>query len=432
MLAAPMRQPPSPTLSPTRPSRLWPFKGFYGWAVVATIFTVSVAQTPMYGPVFGVFVKPIADDLGWSHSTVVAAFTIGSLGGALLSLAVGRLLDRYGSRVVVALSGLAVALSLAVVAVMTEPWQFWVAYGAGRSIAVGGVSLGGSVAIANWFIRKRGRATAIRAAGQRGGQSLVPLALLPVLVLVGWRWSFAALSALALVFICVPALVYLRRRPEDHGLLPDGAAAPAPGSAGAHAVDEHAWTLREARRTRALWFIVLGLGAGIAAQIGVNVTVVAHFQDVGLSEGLAISISTVFTGVSALSMLVWGNLVDRTHVRFVCLGCMVLFAAGMGVLLMADTYPLALVFAVLFGLGTGGWTVSQMLMVPNYFGRRNAGSIKGFISPFEGMMALVGPQAAALIHDVTGSYHLAFGIGLGVFGVAFAAFALAAPPVRKA
>ncbi|MEK9659058.1 MAG: MFS transporter [Chloroflexota bacterium] len=422
-----MRQHPSPD----RPSRLWPFRGYYGWAVVATIFTVSVAQTPMYGPVFGIFVKPIADDLGWSHSTVVAAFTIGSVGGSLVALAVGRALDRYGARVVVALSGVAVACSLAVVAVMREPWHFWLAYGLGRSIAVGGVSLGGSVAIANWFVRRRGRATAIRATGQRGGQSVVPLALLPVLVLVGWRWSFAALALFALVFICVPALAYLRRRPEDYGLLPDGATAPTDGNE-ASATSEHAWTLDEARRTRTLWFMVVGLGAGIAAQIGVNVTVVAHFQDAGLPEGLAISISTVFTGVSALSMLVWGSLVDRWHVRWVCLGCMVLFTAGMGVLLIADTYPLALVFAVLFGLGTGGWTVSQMLMVPNYFGRTHAGSIKGFISPFEGVMALVGPQAAALIHDVTGSYHLAFAIGLGVFGVASVAFALAAPPSRRA
>ena len=43
--------------------RLWPSRAYYGWAIVFTSFFISIAQVPMYGPVFSVFVRPIADDL---------------------------------------------------------------------------------------------------------------------------------------------------------------------------------------------------------------------------------------------------------------------------------------------------------------------------------------------------------------------------------
>lgn len=105
---------------------------------------------------------------------------------------------------------------------------------------------------------------------------------------------------------------------------------------------------------------------------------------------------------------------------------MALFAAAMSVLLIADSYPLAILFAVLFGLGTGGWTVAQMMMIPNYFGRFHAGAIKGFISPIEGVVGISGPLVAAAVFDATGRYDAAF-VGAGAF---YAAKPLGAPPLR--
>lgn len=416
--------------------RWWPPRFYYGWAIVWATFFISVAQVPMYGPVFSVFVKPIADDLGWSRSTITVAFTVGSLGGALLAAGVGPLLDRYGARGVMAATGVIVAAALLGVAAMSEPWHFWLAYGAARTAALAGVSLGATVAVANWFVRMRGRATAIRAAGQRGGQAVVPLLILPLLLTFGWRESFAALAVSALIFVTVPSLLTIRRRPEDYGLRPDGDGRTAAGAAsdGAAAAGEPSWTLGEARRTRTLWALAAGMSCGIAAQIAINVHAAPHFQDKGISESLSVTIVSVFTGVAALSMAGWGALLERVHVRCASMAAMALFAAAMGVLLIADSYPLAILFAVLFGLGTGGWTVAQMMMIPNYFGRFHAGAIKGFISPIEGVVGISGPLVAAAVFDATGRYDAAF-VGAGaLFAAGFAAFyaakPLGAPPLR--
>ncbi len=424
--------------------RLWPSRAYYGWAIVFTSFFISIAQVPMYGPVFSVFVKPIEDELGWSRTTITVAFTVGSLGGALLASVVGPIVDRYGARGVMSVTGLLVTAGLLSIAAMTEPWHFWVAYGVARTVSVAGVGLGTSVAIANWFIRKRGRAIAMRAAGQRTGQAIVPLLILPVLLTLGWRESFVVLGVVAALFITIPSLMFIRRRPEDFGLRPDGDRAPdhphpnlppsrgkgpggVPASAGTTIAEEYSWTLRQVRATRTLWLLTLGMAAGLSAQIAINVHAVANFEDKGISQGLAVTVASIFTGVAAVSMMGWGMLVERIHVRYVSMAAMGLFFLAMGVLLVAETYPMAVLFAALFGLGTGGWTVAQMIMIPNYFGRLHAGSIKGFISPVEGLLGISGPLVAAFVFDATGSYDAAFVAAAATFAVGCAAFYLAKP-----
>ena len=425
--------------------RLWPSRAYYGWAIVFTSFFISIAQVPMYGPVFSVFVKPIEDELGWSRTTITVAFTVGSLGGALLASVVGPIVDRYGARGVMSVTGLLVTAGLLAIAAMTEPWHFWVAYGAARTVSVAGVGLGTSVAIANWFIRKRGRAIAMRAAGQRTGQAIVPLLILPVLLSLGWRESFVVLGVVAALFITIPSMLFIRRRPEDFGLRPDGDSAPvhphpppnhphpplrgdlSPQGRGGTQQEEYSWTLRQVRATRTLWLLTVGMAAGLAAQIAINVHAVANFEDKGISQGLAVTVASIFTGVAAVSMMGWGVLVERFHVRYVSMAAMGLFFLAMGVLLVAETYPMAVLFAVLFGLGTGGWTVAQMIMIPNYFGRLHAGSIKGFISPVEGLLGISGPLVAAFVFDTTGSYDAAFVAAAATFAVGCAAFYLAKP-----
>lgn len=173
--------------------------------------------------------------------------------------------------------------------------------------------------------------------------------------------------------------------------------------------------------------LTVGMAAGLSAQIAINVHAVANFEDKGISQGLAVTVASIFTGVAAVSMMGWGMLVERIHVRYVSMAAMGLFFLAMGVLLVAETYPMAVLFGVLFGLGTGGWTVAQMIMIPNYFGRLHAGSIKGFISPIEGLLGISGPLVAAFVFDTTGSYDTAFVAAAGTFAVGCAAFYLAKP-----
>ena len=176
--------------------RLWPFKNiFYGWGIVGTSVVVTFAQVSMYGPVLSVFVTPIEQELGWARWETAMAFTIGSLGGSVGSAMVGHLLDRYGARTAVVVAGMVVTAALLGLAVMQEVWQFWGLFGLGRTAALTGVNLGLTVALGNWFIRKRGRAVSFMSIGLRSGQALVPLLIVtPLILAYSWRHAYVALA----------------------------------------------------------------------------------------------------------------------------------------------------------------------------------------------------------------------------------------------
>ena len=258
---------------------LWPFKRiFYGWGIVGVSVLVSFAQVPMYGPVLSVFVNPIHQDMGWSHFEISAAFTAGSLFGSLLSSIVGGQLDRYGARAAVVVAGMIVTGALMGLAVMQEVWQFWGLFGVGRTAALVGINLGTSVAVSNWFVRKRGRAISFLSIGLRSGQALMPVVLItPIIVAYSWRHAYMALAVVTFVLIVLPAWLFIRRRPEDFGLLPDGdapdVATTATGDSRTVVQDvEESFTLQEARKTMAFWLITIAVMMVVFAQTSVNPT----------------------------------------------------------------------------------------------------------------------------------------------------------------
>jgi cyanate permease len=96
----------------------------------------------------------------------------------------------------------------------------------------------------------------------------------------------------------------------------------------------------------------------------------------------------------------------------------------------ATTYLGAVGFGVVFGTAAGAWTLGFRLLIPNYFGRKSAGSIRGATAPIIAFIGPVGPTLAGAIHDISGNYDLAFAIFAGMFAVAFVAMAFANAPTR--
>lgn len=416
--------------------KLWPFKGvFYGWGIVATSVLVSFAQVPMYGPVLSVFVVPLSEDMGWSRGEISVAFTAGSLFGSLVSAVVGRQLDRYGARPALVVAGMIMTGVLVGLALMQEVWQFWGLFGLGRTAALAGVNLGTAVAVGNWFVRKRGRAISFIGVGLRAGQALYPLVIIsPIIVAFSWRYAYGALAVITLLLIVVPSWLFIRRRPEDYGLLPDGESVEltSDGDQPQPLLQdvEDSFTLAEARRTGAFWLITIATMTVVFAQTSVNLHAVASVVDRGMNESLSGVFVFIIMGTAALSAYGWGMLMDRIHVRWATALATVFSAGSMVVIVFASNAWLAFGFAVLFGLGTGGWTLAQTLLFSNYFGRRHLGAIRGLSTVLAGPFGAAGPLLAGVIRDTTGSYTLSFMIFLVALAVVFLCLVLARPPKR--
>ncbi len=417
---------------------LWPFKRvYYGWGIVAATVAMSFAQVPVYGPVLSVFLTPINQDLGWSFGEMSLAFAGGSLLGSLLSPVVGARMDRYGARTSVVVSGLIVSASLLGLAFVQEVWQFIVLFAAGRTAALTGVNMGSAVAVANWFVRQRGRATSFLSIGLRAGQAIVPFAIItPIMLSASWRHAYAALAVFTFALIVVPGWLFIRRRPEDFGLLPDGEspdAAESPARGGAPPpVEEASFTLRETLRTSAFWLLTFASMSVAFAQTAVNVHAVTSIVDRGVSQSFSGAFVFIMMGVAALSAYGWGALMDVIHVRWATAIATVLSASAMLLLMRVDTLGLAVAFAVLFGLGTGGWTLAQVLLFANYFGRRSLGSIRGISQLLGGVVSATGALVAGYVRDFTGSYNLSLAIFFGALVLVFVALLFARPPRKPA
>ena len=415
--------------------RAWPFKNvFYGWAIVATGFVASFGMVPMFGPVLGVFMTSIEDELGWSRTTIAFAFTLGSMTSSVSTFIFGRVLDRYGSRAIVTIAGAIILLSMVGISFMQAPWQFWILFGLGRGSALGGIQIGVSIAIANWFIKRRPRALAFHHTGLRAGQALVPLLILVIIGAFGWREAWRFLALFTALTIVIPGFIYLRRRPEDLGLYPDGEKPPdegaEPPSRFRRDIRDISWTLKEARRTRAFWMIVLFVSVDRFALGAINLHMVANFEDKGLSFAQAVSILSLFAATSALTGPGWGFMLEKVHIRYSAMIISGLLLVAIGLLIVADTYPLAIGFGLMFGFAVGGSSLVQNLLWADYFGRAHLGEIRGFTAPFR-LISPVGPTLTGFIFDRTGGYTLAFTIFAGVFFVMLIAMSFAAPPRRK-
>ena len=416
--------------------RAWPFKRvFYGWAIVWAGFIASFGMVPMFGPVLGVFFEPIQAELGWSRAEMSLAFTIGSMTSSVFTMLFGRVLDRYGSRAIVVIAGVVIFLAMIGISFMQAPWQFWILFGLGRGSALGGIQIGGGIAIANWFVKKRPRAAAIRQSGLRAGQASFPMLIAGILLFTDWRDAWRILALLTAVLIIVPSVTYLRRRPEDVGLYPDGEK-PLDETADAprgfrRDVRDISWTLKEARRTRAFWMIVIFVSVDRFALGAINLHMVINFQDQGLSAFQAASILTIFATTSAITGVPWGFVLEKMHIRFSAMLISFLLLLSMGMLLIADNYFLGILFALSFGFAVGGSSIVENLLWADFFGRRHLGEIRGFTAPFR-FLAPIGPTMAGFIHDQTGTYRIAYTIFAGIFFVMLLAMSFATPPVKKA
>jgi len=156
---------------------------------------------------------------------------------------------------------------------------------------------------------------------------------------------------------------------------------------------------------------------------------VANFQDQGISAGLAVSILSIFAATSSLTVLPWGFLAERVHVRYASMLMCAFQGLSIVLIIVAKTAPLAVAFGLVFGVAQGGWTVMQNLLFSDYFGRGHAGAIRGFSAPFR-MLGPLGPLFTGYVRDMTGSYTLAFKILAGVFVVMFIIMVMAVPPQK--
>jgi MFS family permease len=377
---------------------------FYGWTVVAVAFlTVSVALGTRAA--FGVLLVPVADGHGWSRSVVAGAISLSYILWAMVGVPLGALLDRWGPRRLFAGAAVLTSVGLTLAAVSQEPWQLYL--GLGVLVGIGLAPLvpnTQTVIISNWFARRRGLAVGLAASGVGIGMLMLAPLTNWVVAQAGWQAGFLGLAALFVGGIAPLNALAQRRRPEDLGLLPDGAAtAPAgPRLAG----PSLAVVLRRPR----FWLLALSTLPGTVAVQFLVVHGVAHMVDVGFAPARAATALGFAGACAALGMVVLGYLADRWGGEWAFTVGTGALIVGIGVLAVVQPGDDGLLFlyAALFALGFAARMGALTAYMTAAMAKGPAlGALSGILGTFMAVGAALGPVLGGWLFDQTGSYQAA-------------------------
>ena len=415
---------------------------YYGWVIVFVMATAGAVSMAMGSLNFGLFIKPMGDSLGIGRAWFGWAQTIRQISSALTSPPVGWLIDRYGSRVMLPIAAIVTASAMVALSFMNDAGDAWFMVAMFALMGLVGMSGPGalvtSVPVLKWFVRKRGQAISFMALGiPIGAMVFVPLTQM-FIDWWGWETAWVVLAAIGVSVIAPLAAIFVRRQPEDMGLLPDGdslhssedhdddSTQPAP------VVDEVSWTVKEATRSPVFWSLVAMFSMVSLATSTVALHRIPDFADRGFDTTL-IAYATAFDAVCAgAASFTFGLLVSRVPGRLLgALGFSFLAIASVMTIYAADDVTMFSSMAV-FGLGIGGMMFLQNFIWADYFGRENVGAIRGFAMPINLILGAAGAPIAGYVYDYTGSYTEVWWVGVGLMVCSVVLASVTPPPNRPA
>lgn len=378
---------------------------FHGWRVVAVCFVVASFAWGL--GLFGssVYLQAVTAAHGWPVAEVASAITLFFLVSAAVQRLVGRSIDRWGPRPVLALGTLSIAIGVALIGQVRAPWQLYPCF---VLVGIGWSTLsttGLAATVAPWFERHQGRSITLAIMGASVGA----IAGVPLLLFALERLGLGAgLAVAGLVAACVllPLIgrVLRFRGPADLGLRRDGDA-PLQGGAPPPASQS---TTRPAHRRALLWTAAAGFALGLTVQIGFITHHLALAAPALGAAGAGLLVSA--TGVTAFAgRLVLARIVDRVDPRRLAAIIMALQTMALAAIAFSPAASVLIVASLVYGYGIGHVTTLGPVVVRREFGAAAFGATYGSAATVIQVVSALGPALFGVLRDAFGGYALVLG-----------------------
>lgn len=372
--------------------------------VVLPTATALALTAPGQTPAVSVFVDPIIDSLGLSRTVVSTAYMAGSVSGALVMPLLGRVIDRFGTRTVMAAIGACFGLILLAASTVSGIIGLTAAFIGIRVGGQGALNLVATTTVAIYVHRHRGFAMGLTSALGTAGISLVPVLLERLISQLGWREVWALEGVVVLALVIPAALLVLPRTPpradqHQRESAPDNDAGT--GLRNGPTVD---WTLPEAMRTGMFWMVASGVGVCSLVSTALTFHQVALLGERGLNaaQAAAVFVPQTLAGLAASFLLGW--LADHVADRVLIIATMaVLSVATLGAGWLHPGWT-AIAYGLTLGVCTNGIRTLEAVAFPRCFGLRHIGSIRGVVHSVTVGASAFGPPLLAIGRSMTVSY----------------------------
>jgi MFS family permease len=367
-----------------------------GWLVALSAFIAGfVAFGVMYS--FGAFFTSMEAEFHTSRAATSAFFAATGMLFYFFGSIAGRLSDRFGPRRIVVAGAVIMGSGLTLTAAAPQMWTGYLTYGVGAGIGAACAYIPTLALVGGWFTRHRTMALGLAAAGTGCGTLLMPPVAAALIQAHGWRTAYAlfAIGSFILLLICA------------------GLARPSPLAQG-----HQTMVLRDVVRSRPFVLLYASWVLATTALIMAMVFLVPFAHDVGVAPVAASALISIIGGMSILG---------RGGIGFISQKIGLVRLYKLSVLIMAASYLLWLpfsgygwlvAFAAALGFGYGVRIALTPVVLIEFFGLGNLGTMLGVFFTASAISAVCGPLVAGLIIDWTGSYQwgVAFALGMGVLG----------------
>jgi MFS family permease len=369
------------------------------WAiVVACGLALIVGQGAINVFAASVFMKPVAQELGFGRGAISTAIGSSSILTALATPFFGRLIDRRGVRPMLLASIVLFAISVAAMSLLRPSTTILFAlFAISGLVSVGQNPTAYSKVICAWFDRERGLALGIALAGVGLGTALMPQFSAFLIGHLGWREAYVGLAGAIIVLAFIPVALVVRE----------------PARAGAEATGAPlvGVTLAQARHDWRYWALIVVFFCGASPVTGTLIHIVPLLTDRGLSVSTAVAALSA-SGIALIGgRVLAGWIMDRVFAPYITIFFLMLPMAGIAILGLGFGGAGPVLGTVLLGLGVGAEIDLMSFLIARYFGIREFGSLHGLMF------------CSVLLGNFAGASLLGWSFqGLGSYGPGFVIF----------
>lgn len=352
------------------------------WLTVAAAFVAS-AVTLGIAYSFGAFFESMANEFDTNAGATAVIFGLTTFTFFTLSLITGRLADRYGPRLVLAIGAAGLFTGLMLTSRVDSIGAGYITYGAGVGVAAACGYVPMVSTVGGWFLHHRAVAVGLAVAGIGVGTLVLSPLSAALIDEIGWRDTYVvyAIGGSLLLLGCIP----LMDRPPGHSANPQPS------------------RLRDSVTSpvfRRLYVSAFLLGLALFVPF---VFVGQYAKERGVGAVQASVLVGVLGGASVVSRVGFGSLVRRFgSFRLFTWSYAVLGASFVLWLVAGGSYLVLVLFVLVLGVGYGGFVALGPIVIADRMGAAGLGSILGVLYTGPGTGALLGAPTAGYVIDHSG------------------------------
>jgi len=403
------------------------FPFFYGWWILVVATFGMLASIPGQTIGVGVFTEHLLSVSNLSRLDLSIAYMLGTVGSSLLIPYGGKLLDLWGSRIMIIFAGLGLAFALFLLKNTEGLLAFlnqlsWLSpivvsfiilsliFLLLRQFGQGLMTMVSRFALSKWFDRRRGLVTGINGIFVSFGFSSAPLFLNTLIVEQGYLGSMVILAIICGLSTAFLGWLFFRDQPEDCELEMDGSPPQKLGDIDSNLGSPQNTTakdlpLEEVRKSFTFWIFTLGMASSSLIITGFTFHIASIGEMAGLDRSAIYSIFLPISIISVITNFTSGWLSDRIPLKYLLMVLVLSLGLGsFGMLYLHETIGRILVM-IGYGIQGGVWGCLSVVTWPRFYGRKHLGAISGLFMGVVIFASAIGPAFYGISQQITGSYN---------------------------